>query len=153
GPSIEGQIQLLTKVIDLVVATPGRMTKLLEVEAIKLNESNYLVLDEADRMLDLGFEESLKNIISHCPVKRQTCLFSATWPIYIQNLALGFTRAGKTIKVNIGSIELAAASSVQQIVEVIDRRAAKREKRLVELLNNYNVTGTNLILIFVLYKR
>lgn len=69
--------------VDICVATPGRLTKLLAESVIHLNEVALLVLDEADRMVDIGFGDALKQIVSFVPKMRQTLLFSATWPAHV----------------------------------------------------------------------
>ena len=106
-------------------------------------------------MLDLGFSSALEQISAAVPANRQTALFSATWEASAQTAAATFLARGaaRTVKVVIGSEELTAAASVQQIVEVVDRRQGKRERRLLELLQEYHSTRTNRILIFVLYKK
>lgn len=106
-------------------------------------------------MLDLGFEEALQQIDAAVPANRQTALFSATWEAEAQRAAGTFLKRGAAavVKVVIGSEELAAAKSVTQIVEVVDRRQARREKRLLQLLDLYHSSRTNRVLIFVLYKK
>ena len=80
--------------LEVVVATPGRLLDLIEEHAVSLQYIEYLVLDEADRMLDEGFEPAIRRIISFCPlnVTRQTVMFSATWPEEIRKLADSFLR-------------------------------------------------------------
>lgn len=75
----------------------------------------YLVLDEADRMLDLGFEPHIRKICSTIRADRQTLMFSATWPAAVQQLASNFLAAGSAVKVTVGSQELAASHSVAQV--------------------------------------
>ena len=73
--------------VHVVVATTGRLMSLLEKKIMNLEVCRYLVLDEADRMIDLGFEEDIRTIFSYFRSQRQTCLFSATMPKKIQNFA------------------------------------------------------------------
>lgn len=80
GVSINGQIKRLSKGTDILVATPGRLLDLVDREAIDLRTASYLVLDEADQMLDLGFIHALRRIAGLVADKRQTLLFSATMP-------------------------------------------------------------------------
>mmetsp|Transcript_5819 Transcript_5819/g.6021 ORF Transcript_5819/g.6021 Transcript_5819/m.6021 type:complete len:466 (+) Transcript_5819:197-1594(+) len=144
--------------VDVVVATPGRLEDLLEENALSLSEIRYLVLDEADRMLDDGFEPAIRRIIAKCPSNsstdgrpgRQTVMFSATWPEEIRALAETFLKPN-AIRVTVGSEELSANHRVQQIVECIDAR--NKDRRLMELLANYHKSRKNRCLIFVLYKR
>jgi len=87
GVSINPQMMKLRKGVDVLVATPGRLIDLFRQNALKLNQLQTLVLDEADRMLDLGFSEELANIYRMLPKKRQTLLFSATFSDEIRTLA------------------------------------------------------------------
>lgn len=113
----------------------------------------YLVLDEADRMLDEGFEPAIKEIVSTCPDKtvRQTVMFSATWPEEIRTLADRYLKPD-VVRVTVGSEELAANHRVKQIVECIEGGYAK-DRRIVNLLEEYHKSRKNRILIFVLYKK
>lgn len=87
GASIGGQIQRLSRGTDILVATPGRLMDLLDRRALTLNDTNYLVLDEADQMLDLGFIHTLRKIARLLPSQRQTLLFSATMPKLMSEIA------------------------------------------------------------------
>jgi len=122
---------------------------------LTLSRVGFAVLDEADRMLDLGFADALRTLAASLPTNRQTCLFSATWEGGAQEHAARFLARGaiKTVKVVIGSEGLHAARTVTQVVEVIDRRAGRREKRLLELLEDIQPSASKRLLIFVLYKR
>ncbi len=71
----------------MIVATPGRLADMLNKKKIRLNMCKYLVMDEADRLIDLGFEEEIRNVIDHFQHQHQTLLFSATMPKKIQNFA------------------------------------------------------------------
>ena len=92
GASLFKQAERLLKGSDVLVATPGRLIDLLERGDVSLAECGYLVLDEADQMLDMGFIHSLRKIAKHIPVKRQTLLFSATMPKDIEELAATYLR-------------------------------------------------------------
>ena len=135
--------------IGIIVATPGRLEDLVSEGACALDEISYLVLDEADRMLDLGFEPHIRSIASATRADRQTLMFSATWPPEIRKLASEFLC--EPVKVTIGSKELAASHSVKQIVEVVEDRS--RDQKLQELLNTYHGNRSNRIIVFVLYKK
>lgn len=87
GVSINPQMMALRGGADFVVATPGRLLDLVDHNALKLSQVSALVLDEADRMLDLGFSDELKRILALLPQKRQNLLFSATFPTRLENLA------------------------------------------------------------------
>ncbi len=92
GASLFKQAERLSKGSDVLVATPGRLIDLLERGDVFLDDCGYLVLDEADHMLDMGFIHSLNKIAKHIPVKRQTLLFSATMPKDIETLAATYLR-------------------------------------------------------------
>jgi len=143
------QAQALKAGVGIVVATPGRLEDLVGDGICKLDEVSYLVLDEADRMLDLGFEPHIRSIAGSIRADRQTLMFSATWPNVIRKLASEFLC--NPARVTIGSEDLAASHSVKQIVEVVD--GAARDTLLNDLLKKYHSSRTNRIIIFVLYKK
>ena len=92
GASLFKQAQALSRGTDVLVATPGRLIDLLERGDVSLEQCGYLVLDEADHMLDMGFIHSLRKIAKHIPLKRQTLLFSATMPKDIEEIADAYLR-------------------------------------------------------------
>ncbi|HMO71920.1 MAG TPA: DEAD/DEAH box helicase [Paracoccaceae bacterium] len=92
GASINRQSQALSRGADILVATPGRLIDLLERGDVSLEKCAYLVLDEADHMLDMGFIHALRRIAKHIPVRRQTLLFSATMPKDIEEIAATYLR-------------------------------------------------------------
>merc|ERR1712112_218670 len=143
------QKEALKKGVEVVVATPGRLIDLINEGVCDLSQVSYLVLDEADRMLDQGFERDIRAIIGQTHNGRQTALFSATWPDSVRELAHSFLT--KPIKVTIGSEDLAAGTRITQIVEVVEDRA--REGLLQKLLNKYHSSRKNRVLIFALYKK
>lgn len=154
GPSIEGQMTMLSQSrVDVIVATPGRLVKLIKANAVTLASTGFYVLDEADRMLDLGFSTSLAAIAESLTGEHQTLLLSATFPPAMIDVASRVCRPDKLVRVTIGSVDLAAAHSVTQHVEVVDRRNGRREKRLLQLLTEKPATAQSLVLVFVLYKR
>lgn len=87
GVSQHSQVQALRRGVDILVATPGRLQDLMQQRHVSLNDIQYFVLDEADRMLDMGFIQDVRRIIARLPVKRQTLFFSATMPDEIKRLA------------------------------------------------------------------
>ncbi len=99
GTPMGPQIGSLEHGAHIIVGTPGRIEDHLRKGRIDLSELNTLVLDEADRMLEMGFEPALELIFSHCPQQRQTLLFSATFPDKIQTMANSIMRAPELIKV------------------------------------------------------
>jgi ATP-dependent RNA helicase DDX5/DBP2 len=98
---------------------------MLEAKKTNLRRVTYLVLDEADRMLDMGFEPQIRKIVSQVRPDRQTLMWSATWPKEVQALAREFLK--DNIQINIGSMTLSANHNVAQIVEVC-QEAEKRQK-------------------------
>jgi ATP-dependent RNA helicase DBP3 len=138
----------------IVVATPGRLNDLIGDGSADLSKADYVVLDEADRMLDKGFEEPIRQIISQTAKKRQTLMFTATWPPSVRELASTFMVS--PVRVTIGdnqSGELRANVRIKQLVEVVDPR--DKEQRLLQLLKQYQ-SGKNKddrILVFCLYKK
>lgn len=112
------QVRDLSRGVEVLIATPGRLIDMLETGKTNLRRVTYLVLDEADRMLDMGFEPQIRKILSQIRPDRQTCMWSATWPKEVRQLASDFLN--DFIQVNIGSLELSANHNIQQIVEIIN---------------------------------
>jgi ATP-dependent RNA helicase RhlE len=92
GASLNGQAQRLEKGCDILVATPGRLTDLIDRRSVFLTDVRFLVLDEADHMLDMGFIHALRRIAKHIPIRRQTLLFSATMPKLMAEVAADYLR-------------------------------------------------------------
>jgi ATP-independent RNA helicase DbpA len=99
GVALRGQEQSLQHGAHVVVGTPGRILDHLTRSNLRLDSVKTLVLDEADRMLDMGFFDDMKQLIQQCPPKRQTLLFSATYPEGIAKIASQFMREPQTVKV------------------------------------------------------
>ncbi|MCX2889444.1 DEAD/DEAH box helicase [Pseudomonas sp. DCB_BI] len=119
GVSINPQMMRLRRGVDLLVATPGRLLDLFRQNAVKFNQVQTLVLDEADRMLDLGFAEELQSVYAALPRKRQTLLFSATFSEQIRMLAGLALNDPLSIEV---SPRNATASSVKQWLVPVDKK-------------------------------
>ena len=144
------------KTAHIVVATPGRLNDLINEGAADLSNVSYLVLDEADRMLDKGFEEEIRKIIgTTSPVGRQTLMFTATWPPSVRDLAATFMT--QPVHISIGADnptgELRANTKIKQLVEVVDPRG--KEQRLLQILRQHQgpKNKTDRILVFCLYKK
>ncbi|KAL2545545.1 DEAD-box ATP-dependent RNA helicase 5 [Forsythia ovata] len=150
GTSKGPQISALKSGMDIVIGTPGRLRDLIEMGVCHLKEVSFVVLDEADRMLDMGFELEVRSILSQTNTARQMVMFSATWPPAVHQLAQEFMDPCP-VKVVVGSEDLAANHDVMQIVEVLDDRA--RDERLQSLLEKYHKSRRNRVLVFVLYKK
>merc|ERR1719321_196407 len=118
--------------VEIVIATPGRLIDFLESDRTNLKRVTYLVLDEADRMLDMGFEPQVRKITSQVRPDRQTLMWSATWPREVQKLAHEVCRESP-VHINIGSLDMRTAHTIRQYVEVVaeqDKRA--RLQRLLD---------------------
>ncbi|CAN0540025.1 unnamed protein product, partial [Ectocarpus sp. 12 AP-2014] len=92
GVPKRSQVYDLSRGVEIVIATPGRLIDLLESGKTNLRRVTYLVLDEADRMLDMGFEPQIRSIVSQIRPDRQTLMWSATWPKEVEGLARDFLR-------------------------------------------------------------
>lgn len=140
------QIRDLERGSEIVIATPGRLIDFLEKGVTNLRRVTYLVMDEADRMLDMGFEQQIRKIISHIRPDRQVLMWSATWPKAVQTLAEDFLV--DYVQINVGSLKLAANHNIQQIIDVCEEY--EKEGKLQKLLNDFSA---NKIIIFVETKK
>ncbi|KAK5629786.1 hypothetical protein RRF57_005501 [Xylaria bambusicola] len=143
------QIRDLSKGVEVCIATPGRLIDMLEGGKTNLRRVTYLVLDEADRMLDMGFEPQIRKIISQIRPDRQTLMWSATWPKEVRALASEFQT--DFIQVNIGSMDLSANHRITQIVEVVSE--GEKRDRMIKHLEKIMDNKENKCLIFVGTKR
>jgi ATP-dependent RNA helicase DBP3 len=153
-PKHEQRVSL--KTADIIVATPGRLNDLINEGCADLSKVSYVVLDEADRMLDKGFEDEIRKIIkTTSPLgKRQTLMFTATWPESVRSLAATFMTS--PVKITIGDNptgDLRANTRIVQKVEVVCPRS--KESRLLQLLKQYQsgIQKDDRILVFCLYKK
>ena len=129
GVQMGDQVKALEKGVDVLIATPGRLMDLFGRGKIMLNDCNLLVIDEADRMLDMGFIPDIEEICSKLPKSRQTLLFSATMPPPIQKLAAKFLNDPK--RVEVARPATANVNIEQRLVEV---RADKKKDALRDIL-------------------
>jgi ATP-dependent RNA helicase DDX5/DBP2 len=143
------QIRDLAKGVEVCIATPGRLIDMLESGKTNLRRVTYLVLDEADRMLDMGFEPQIRKILGQIRPDRQTCMWSATWPKEVRQLASDFQN--DFIQVNIGSMDLSANHRITQIVEVMTDM--EKRDRMIKLMEKIMEERENKILIFTGTKR
>jgi ATP-dependent RNA helicase RhlE len=125
GVGIHPQIQMLKKGVDIVVATPGRLLDLVRQKALSLSQVEILVLDEADRMLDMGFIHDIRKILALLPAQRQNLLFSATFSSEIQQLGKSLLHQPKIVR---NAPETPAADKVSQVVHPVD---VKQKKELL----------------------
>jgi len=145
GVPINRQIRALAAGVDVLVATPGRLLDLLQSRAVQLDRVDILVLDEADRMLDMGFIHDIRRIVAKLPAKRQTLFFSATMPREIAELANHMLRDPVRVAVT------PAATTVERIVQqVVHVDRAGKPALLVEVLRQEAVERT---LVFTRTKR
>jgi ATP-dependent RNA helicase RhlE len=137
GKKIESQQKPLKKGIDIIIATPGRLKELIELKSIDLMQIQIFVIDEADRMLDMGFSADIRTIHTHLPKRHQTLLFSATYSEKVRKLSrLVLTKPSfiETAKQN------AAAPLVEQIVYRVD--AQQKAALLAYLIGSRNIQKT-----------
>ena len=123
GVSINTQKDKIKKGVDIVVATPGRLIDHLNQKTLNLSELETFVLDEADRMLDMGFIRDIKKILKYLPEEKQNLLFSATFPNEIKSLADTLLNSPKRIQVKSNN---STADKVEQVVYPVDK-SRKRE--------------------------
>lgn len=155
----------------IIIACPGRLIDFVEEGSITLQNISYLVLDEADRMLDMGFEPQIRKIVDKVPKDRQTLMWSATWPKEVRKLAedfltsymqvcfficlifvCNFAYTPFSLQINIGSVSLAANHNITQIVDVCEE--SEKYQKLYKLLTDVNANlRENKTIIFAETKR
>lgn len=134
GVSQHSQVQALRQGVDILIATPGRLLDLMNQKFVRLDHIKMFVLDEADRMLDMGFIHDVKKVIARIPVKRQTILFSATMPEEIASLANSILT--QPIKVEVTPVS-STADTIQQSVYFVDK--GNKKHLLLDLLKEKNI--------------
>ncbi|XP_035793304.1 ATP-dependent RNA helicase dbp2-like [Anopheles albimanus] len=143
------QIRDLERGAEIVIATPGRLIDFLERGITNLKRCTYLVLDEADRMLDMGFEPQIRKIMGQIRPDRQVLMWSATWPKEVRQLAEEFL--ADYIQINIGSLNLSANHNILQIVDVCEDY--EKDQKLMKLLTEISAEPDTKTIIFVETKR
>jgi len=131
GVSQYSQVNTLRRGVDILIATPGRLLDLINQNYVNLNDIKWLILDEADRMLDMGFVHDVKRIIARIPRQRQTLFFSATVVPEIRNLANSILN--NPIKVEVTPVS-STAKTIQQGVYFVEKR--NKQSLLIHLLKN-----------------
>ena len=134
GVSQRSQTDALRSGVDILIATPGRLLDLMDQRFVKLQHLKMLVLDEADRMLDMGFIHDVKKIITRIPAKRQTILFSATMPSEIAKLADSILT--NPVRVEVTPVS-STANSIQQAVYFVEKK--DKRKLLLHLLQDRKI--------------
>ena len=144
GVSINPQMMHLRGGADIVVATPGRLIDLIEHNALTLDAVAMLVLDEADRLLELGFGEELGRLLAWLPTQRQNLFFSATFPPAIEALATSMLR--DPLRIEVQALPQSAPDIVQRVIEVDASRRTQLLRHLVQ------TEGMSRVLVFVATK-
>lgn len=134
GVSQHNQVKALQQKVDVLIATPGRLLDLLNQRCLSLSDIKYLVLDEADRMLDMGFSKDVRRILSRMPLQKQTILFSATMPPEIQLLA--DTLLNQPVKIAI-TPPATTVDRIQQSLYYTEKQ--HKPSLLLHLLKNKNI--------------
>ncbi|XP_071449475.1 probable ATP-dependent RNA helicase DDX43 [Hetaerina americana] len=130
GGNRSEQMNIVNKGVEIIIATPGRLNDLIQAGVVNVTSVSYLVLDEADRMLDLGFEPQIQKVLLDVRPDRQTVMTSATWPEGIRRLAQSYM--SKPMQVFVGTLNLAAVHSVTQEIKIID--SDDKDRLLYEFL-------------------
>uniref|UniRef100_H2MHQ3 RNA helicase n=1 Tax=Oryzias latipes TaxID=8090 RepID=H2MHQ3_ORYLA len=143
------QIRDLERGVEICIATPGRLIDFLESGKTNLRRCTYLVLDEADRMLDMGFEPQIRKIVDQIRPDRQTLMWSATWPKEVRQLAEDFLK--EYVQINIGALELSANHNILQIVDVCTE--SEKDQKLIQLMEEIMAEKENKTIIFVETKK
>ena len=144
GVSQNSQMTRLRRGADILIATPGRLIDLISQKIVRLDRIEIFVLDEADRMLDMGFIRDVKRIITKLPKTRQTLFFSATMPLEVEQLAIGILHNPQTVKVDPVT---ATVDSIRQMVCFVDK--INKRKLLAWLLKKEEITS---VLVFTKTK-
>ncbi len=131
GVNINRQINTIKQGIDILIATPGRLLDLVSQKVVDLSKVEILVLDEADRMLDMGFIHDIKKVVKIVPKSRQTLLFSATFSKEIKALASGFQTNPILVEV---SVQNTTSERVEQVVHPVDK--SRKRELLYKLIND-----------------
>lgn len=143
------QLRAIERGSEIVVATPGRLIDLIEMGKLDMKRITYMVLDEADRMLDMGFEPQIRKIFDQVRPDRQVLMWSATWPKEVRKLAEDFLV--DYVQINIGATSLHANHNILQIVDVCQNY--EKDKKLVKLLEEIMGEKENKTIIFLETKR
>lgn len=132
GDSFERQVRELRKGVDFIIATPGRLNDHLERRTLTLNKVTILVLDEVDRMLDMGFAPQIARIVRHVPKERQTMLFSATLPPEVMGLTSKLLN--DPVRIEIGSSETPVSTVKQEIMHTSQQDKLKLLAKVLETI-------------------
>ncbi|XP_070379909.1 probable ATP-dependent RNA helicase DDX17 isoform X2 [Dermacentor albipictus] len=143
------QLRDIERGVEICIATPGRLIDFLEAGKVNLRRCTYLVLDEADRMLDMGFEPQIRKIIEQIRPDCQTLMWSATWPKEVRSLAEDFLK--DYMQINIGALQLCANHRILQIIDVCQE--TEKEDKLMKLHQEILNEKENKTIVFAETKR
>lgn len=142
GGSRKDQVNIVLKGVEIVIATPGRLNNLVEANILNVAAVTYLVLDEADRMLDMGFEPQIRKVLLDIRPDRQTVMTSATWPQGVRRLAQSYMK--NPIQIFVGSLDLATVHTVAQKIYLVD----ENEKTTMMYQFFREMTPTDKVIVF-----
>ncbi len=145
GVARSGQVRAVKRGVDVIIATPGRLIDLMDDGVVHLDETRFVVLDEADRMLDMGFVQPVRKIVAALHPKRQSALFSATMPPEVRSLAESFLKDPLRVEV---APQATVIPKIEQRAELLDGPA--KRGRLRDILNGEGVERT---IVFARTKR
>lgn len=143
GNDRKKQIEVVESGVEIIIATPGRLNDLVAAGYINIESITYLILDEADRMLDMGFEPQIRKLLLDIRDDRQTVMTSATWPAGVRRLASSYMN--NPYQVFIGSLDLAATHTVEQRIEIMEEE--EKFFRILQFLQN-EMTPSDKAIIF-----
>ena len=138
-------MNLCTQGVEIIIATPGRLYDLIQSGIVNVTSVTYLVLDEADRMLDMGFEPQIMKILLDIRPDRQTVMTSATWPEGVRRLATKYLN--EPIQLYVGSLDLRAAKTVTQTIEMV--RSEDEKKDILMKYIDHEMTSNDKLMVFV----
>jgi ATP-dependent RNA helicase DDX5/DBP2 len=149
GATKDNQLNQISNGVDILIATPGRLIDFLAEGSIQLSQVSFLVLDEADRMLDMGFAPQVHRILMFLNPGKQTVFLSATWPEEVESLAYEIC-TNNPAKIKVGEHDLTLNQAITQVVKIVDD--SEKRKELLELIRNINDFKSKII-IFVRTKK
>lgn len=139
------QVRAISRGVDILIATPGRLLDLINQKKVNFDQLEMLVLDEADRMLDMGFINDIRKILAKLPREKQTLLFSATMPTDIERLASSLLRNPVRVEV---TPQATTVEKIDQSVNMLDRKS--KPLRLTQILDDHSIQS---VLVFTRTKR
>jgi ATP-dependent RNA helicase DDX43 len=145
GGDRSGQVNACSNGVQIIIATPGRLYDLVSSKVVNITSVTYLILDEADRMLDLGFEPQIMKLLLDIRPDRQTVMTSATWPEGVRRLATKYLN--EPIQLYVGSLDLRAAKTVKQEL-VMTQSEDEKKSRLIHYIEN-EMSETDKLIVFV----